>query len=63
MTPPSDRPTGAGLGCRPGSEFLLAFDVEFRKRRLIFLIQGQNRLYATLGDAGRAAIQPARSMP
>ena len=32
-------------------EFLHAFDVEFRKRRLVFLIQGQNRLYATLpGD-------------
>jgi patatin-related protein len=35
--------------------FLLAFDVEFRKRRLNFLIQGQNRLYATLGDAGAHA--------
>src|SRR5690606_24177710 len=31
-------------------EFLHAFDVEFRKRRLVFLIQGQNRLYATLAD-------------
>jgi patatin-related protein len=36
--------------------FLHAFDVEFRKRRLIFLIQGLNRLYGTLGDevAGEA---------
>jgi patatin-related protein len=33
-------------------KFLLAFDVEFRKRRLVFLIQGQNRLYAMLGTAG-----------
>jgi patatin-related protein len=32
--------------------FLHAFDVEFRKRRLIFLIQGQNRLYAILGGEG-----------
>jgi hypothetical protein len=32
-------------------EFLHAFDVEFRKRRLVFMIQGQNRLYAQLGDA------------
>jgi patatin-related protein len=31
-------------------EFLHAFDVDFRKRRLVFLIQGQNRLYATLKD-------------
>jgi patatin-related protein len=31
-------------------EFLHAFDVDFRKRRLAFLIQGQNRLYATLAD-------------
>jgi patatin-related protein len=30
--------------------FLHAFDVEFRKRRLVFLIQGQNRLYAALKD-------------
>jgi patatin-related protein len=35
-------------------EFLHAFDVEFRKRRLVFLIQGQNRLYATLGDDATA---------
>jgi len=31
--------------------FLLDFDVEFRKRRLSFLIQGQNRLYGLLGSA------------
>jgi patatin-related protein len=30
--------------------FLHAFDVDFRKRRLTFLIQGLNRLYGTLGD-------------
>jgi hypothetical protein len=34
----------------PWIEFLHAFDVEFRQRRLAFLIQGQNRLYATLAD-------------
>ncbi len=28
--------------------FLLAFDIDYRKRRLYFLIQGQNRLYAML---------------
>ena len=30
--------------------FLLAFDVDFRKRRLHFLVQGQNRLYQMLDD-------------
>jgi patatin-related protein len=34
----------------PWIEFLDSFDVDFRKRRLIFLIQGLNRLYSTLGD-------------
>jgi patatin-related protein len=32
--------------------FLLDFDLEFRKRRLAFLIQGQNRLYAMLALDG-----------
>ena len=31
-------------------KFLLAFDIDFRKRRLYFLIQGQNRLYQMLDD-------------
>jgi patatin-related protein len=30
--------------------FLLSFDIDFRKRRLYFLIQGQNRLYQMLDD-------------
>src|SRR5450759_3264717 len=30
-------------------EFLLTFDVDYRKRRLHFLIEGQNRLYQMLG--------------
>lgn len=40
----------------PWIRFLHAFDVEFRKRRLVFLIQGLNRLYATLAgdDSGEA---------
>jgi patatin-related protein len=47
--------TRAASRCSTGTpplwiEFLHAFDVEFRKRRLVFLIQGQNRLYATLAD-------------
>jgi len=32
--------------------FLLAFDVDYRKRRLRFLIEGQNRLYQRLGSLG-----------
>jgi len=32
--------------------FLLAFDVDYRKRRLHFLIEGQNRLYQMLGLKG-----------
>src|SRR5690606_31237488 len=32
----------------PWLSFLQAFDVEFRRRRLAFMIQGQNRLYAVL---------------
>ncbi|MCC7347503.1 MAG: DUF3376 domain-containing protein, partial [Variibacter sp.] len=33
-------------------DFLLAFDVDYRKRRLQFLIEGQNRLYQQLGAEG-----------
>jgi patatin-related protein len=36
----------------PWIEFLLAFDVDYRRRRLHFLIEGQNRLYRLL-DEGR----------
>ena len=32
--------------------FLLTFDVDYRKRRLHFLIEGQNRLYQMLGSKG-----------
>jgi patatin-related protein len=36
----------AGAGAIPDwASFLLAFDVDYRKRRLNFLIEGQNRLY------------------
>ena len=52
--PPSDQ-SGETNSLPVWVKFLLAFDVEFRKRRLSFLIQGQNRLYATLADAGTAA--------
>ncbi|HJR71279.1 MAG TPA: patatin-like protein [Gammaproteobacteria bacterium] len=50
-TNPSGNPCVAGTA-PPWIEFLHAFDVEFRKRRLNFLIQGQNRLHAALGSEG-----------
>src|SRR6185312_15281393 len=31
-------------------DFLLSFDLDYRKRRLYFLIQGQNRLYGMLDE-------------
>ena len=39
--------------------FLLAFDIDFRKRRLYFLIQGQNRLYQMLDDNPAGAVAAA----
>lgn len=38
--------------------FLLAFDVDFRKRRLHFLIQGQNRLYEMFGEVSGGTFDP-----
>jgi hypothetical protein len=32
--------------------FLLAFDVDYRKRRLRFLIEGQSRISQMLGSGG-----------
>jgi hypothetical protein len=39
--------------------FLLAFDVDYRKRRLHFLIEGQNRLYQMLGSQALAGLDAA----
>jgi patatin-related protein len=54
--PPGDRAAqqnGAAADAPPGwVRFLLALDVDFRKRRLSFLIEGQNRLYQMLGSEG-----------
>jgi len=41
------------------AEFLLAFDVDYRKRRLNFLIEGQNRLYRLLDEGRFTGMQPA----
>ena len=39
--------------------FLLAFDLDYRKRRLRFLIEGQNRLYQNLDPQGIEGLDPA----
>jgi patatin-related protein len=39
--------------------FLLAFDVDYRKRRLRFLIEGQNRLYQRLGSRDLGSLDAA----
>lgn len=38
--------------------FLLTFDVDYRKRRLRFLIEGQNRLSQMLGSEGLETLDP-----
>jgi patatin-related protein len=40
-------------------EFLLTFDVDYRKRRLHFMIEGQNRLYQILDEGHFEAFHPA----
>jgi patatin-related protein len=40
-------------------EFFLAFDVEYRRRRLHFLIEGQNRLYRLLDEGRFPGLEPA----
>jgi len=41
------------------ASFLLAFDVDYRKRRLNFLIEGQNRLYQMIEHARFKGLAPA----
>jgi len=43
----------------PWVEFFLTFDVDYRKRRLHFLIEGQNRLYRLLDEERFAGLDPA----
>ncbi|HUI14368.1 MAG TPA: patatin-like protein, partial [Xanthobacteraceae bacterium] len=40
-------------------EFFLAFDVDYRRRRLHFLIEGQNRLYRLLDEGRFPGLDPA----
>jgi patatin-related protein len=51
----------AGAANRPPGwvAFLLALDVDYRRRRLHFLIEGQNRLYQMLGAPGFENLDPA----
>ncbi len=52
----TEAPTAAQL---PGwVKFLLTFDVQYRERRLHFLIEGQNRLYQLLGQDRFAGLDP-----
>jgi patatin-related protein len=43
----------------PWARFLLAFDVDYRKRRLHFLIEGLNRVYEMLDRTGFETLDPA----
>jgi hypothetical protein len=42
--------TQTGGSSPPWVNYLLAFDVKYRERRLHFLIEGQNRLYQLIGE-------------
>lgn len=54
------REENAAAKSMPGwIKFLLAFDVEYRKRRLNFLIEGQNRLYGLLDRERFKDLDPA----
>jgi patatin-related protein len=62
--PTNDRSLLAEAAARSGAVpkwigFLLSFDVDYRKRRLRFLIEGQNRLYQMVGSPGFEDLDPA----
>lgn len=57
--------SGMPAGELPGAKavsgwvgFLLAFDIGYRERRLQFLIEGQNRLYALIDQGGFQGLDP-----
>src|SRR5215813_7451901 len=57
-----ERPAQSATGAEapPGwITFLLTLDVDYRRRRLHFLIEGQNRLYQMLGSPGFENLDPA----
>jgi len=49
----------AGAAIPDWASFLLAFDVDYRKRRLNFLIEGQNRLYQMIEHPRFKGLDPA----
>jgi patatin-related protein len=61
FVPAQEQPAdSAGEAGTPGwIAFLLALDVDYRRRRLNFLIEGQNRLYQMLGAPGFEHLDPA----
>jgi patatin-related protein len=61
FSPADERPPSAGETPKPPGwiAFLLALDVDYRRRRLNFLIEGQNRLYQMLGAPGFEQLDPA----
>jgi patatin-related protein len=63
MFAPAAAPPGqdaAAASHMPGwTAFLLTLDVDYRRRRLHFLIEGQNRIYQKLGAPGFENLDPA----
>lgn len=53
------RENGAAQRLPRWAEFFLAFDVDYRKRRLNFLIEAQNRLYRMLDEERYPGLDPA----
>jgi patatin-related protein len=51
-------PEKSGSGLPRWAEALLVFDVKYRERRLHFLIEGQNRLYAMLDREAYRGLDP-----
>jgi patatin-related protein len=57
---PNEQRSSQAQAAPPGwVAFLLALDVDYRRRRLHFLIEGQNRLYQMLGAPGFENLDPA----
>jgi patatin-related protein len=50
--------TQSGGALPPWVNYLLAFDVKYRERRLHFLIEGQNRLYQLIGQERFVGFDP-----
>ena len=44
----------------PWIDFLLHFDIDFRRRRLSFLVRGLNLLYARLGEPALRSLEPGQ---